>query len=201
MNIFNILTIIISIIVFLGLFVYTFIIYYNNNSTIFPKDMTSCPDFWTVNPNGTCKIPTTIDGEPPVNIGKLANSQKMSYTVYSYPTVSPSDKTGKKLDILLDISNISYFSEYDDPGTVFKSTPSGTNMPVSKIRDGSVKPGRPYATNVYRYKIPYGYNIRNPDTVDFRDKGWASYGDPYCAIKQWSKENESAWDGISSYNC
>ena len=138
MNIFNILTIIISVIVFLGLFIYTFIIYYNNNTTIFPKDMTSCPDFWTVNPNGTCKIPTTIDGEPPVNIGKLANSQKMSYTVYSYPTVSPPDKTGKKLDILLDISNISYFSEYDDPGTVFKYTPRGTNMPVSKIRDGCI---------------------------------------------------------------
>jgi hypothetical protein len=210
MNLFNILTIIIAVIVFLGLFIYTCVIYYNNNPTIFPKDMTSCPDFWTVNPDGTCKIPTPSGlGKPALNIGKLSQSQNSKYTVYTYPTTRPYDPSGKKLDTLLDVSNISYLSAYDDPGTEYKITKVKnkivTNMPKSIIRDYSLQTPNPNTnTKVYRYDvkntIPYGYSIRNPGNIDFNHPGWASYGDPYCAIQAWTKENGIAWDGMLAYN-
>jgi hypothetical protein len=204
MNIFNILTIIISVIVFLGLFIYTFIIYYSNNPTIFPKDMTACPDFWTVNPDGTCQIPTPAPGEPAINIGKLTKSQNIQFPIYTYPIVNYYDVSGARLDTLLDISNISFLAAYDDPGSVYQSTPNGTNMPESRIRNGSLQTGKPSENTVYRYdiknSIPYGYSIRNPGAIDFRDKGWASYGDPYCAIQAWTKQNGIAWDGMLAYN-
>ena len=204
MNIFNILTIIIAMTVFLGLFIYTLVIYYSNNPTIFPKDMTACPDFWTVNPDGTCQIPTPAPGESAINAGKLTNSQKIQFPIYTYPTVNYYDVSGFQLDTVLDISNISYLAEYDDPGTVYQSTPKGTNMPQGYIRYNSLQAGRSSENTVYRYdvsnNIPYGYSIRNPGAIDFHDKGWASYGDPYCAIQKWTKQNEIAWDGILTYN-
>jgi hypothetical protein len=204
MNIFNILTIIIAITVFLGLFIYTLVIYYSNNPTIFPKDMTACPDFWTVNPDGTCQIPTPAPGKTATNAGKLVNSQTIQFPIYTYPTVNKYDESGAQLDSALDISNISFLAAYDDPGSVYQSTPTGTNMPQSRIRNSSLQAGRASENAVYRYdiknSIPYGYSIRNPGAIDFRDKGWASYGDPYCAIQAWTKQNGIAWDGMLAYN-
>jgi len=207
MNLFNILTIIIAVIVFLGLFIYTCFIYYNNNPTIFPKDMTACPDFWTINPNGTCQIPTAAPGKTALNIGKLSKSQVTQYTIYSYPTINGVDPSGIQLDSLLDISNISYLSSYDDPGTSYSLNNTGKgNMPESYIREGGLQKSNdtPVKTQVYRYdiknNIPYGYSIREPDAIDFNDSGWASYGDPYCAIQSWVKQNGIAWDGMLAYN-
>jgi hypothetical protein len=204
MNVFNILTIIVSVTIFLGLFIYTFVIYYNNNPTIFPKDMTACPDFWTVNPDGTCQIPTSAPGDIAVNAGKLTDSQSSKYTIYTYPTVSP-DTTGKLLDRTLDISNISYLEKYDDPGTKQSLTRNKkAYIPERNIRNKSIKNGTTPTKTIYRYdisnNIPYGYSIRNPGSIDFRDKGWATYGDPYCSIKAWTKENGIAWDGMLAYN-
>lgn len=202
MNVFNILTIIVSVTIFLGLFVYTFVIYYNNNPTIFPKDMTACPDFWTVNPDGTCEIPAGVSA---INVGKLIDSQQGSkYTIYTYPTFSP-DKTGKLLDTTLDISNISYLKDYNDPGTKLYTRRNGKyNIPTDYRREGNVKIGTTPTKSVYRYdisnNIPYGYSIRNPGSINFRDKGWATYGDPYCAIQSWTKENNIVWDGMLAYN-
>jgi hypothetical protein len=204
MNVFNILTIIVSVTIFLGLFVYTFVIYYNNNPTMFPKDMTACPDFWTVNPDGTCQIPTSAPGGSAINAGKLTDSQKGIYTIYTYPTSTPDGK-GKSLDITLDVSNISYLKEYNDPGTKVYTRRNGKyNIPRRYRRDPGTKSGGPPKKVVYRYdisnNIPYGYSIRDPGSIDFRDKGWATYGDPYCAIKSWTKENNIVWDGMLAYN-
>jgi len=176
-----------------------------NNPTIFPKDMTACPDFWTVNPNGTCQIPTHAPGEKSaVNSGKLDDSQKTLYTQYTYPTSTP-DRTGKLLDTLLDISNISYLRSYGDPGT--SSILRGKRtipIPTDYHRGNTISYGSISSNKIYRYdicnNIPYGYTIRNPGVIDFKDKGWATYGDPYCAIQSWAKQNNIAWDGMMAYN-
>jgi hypothetical protein len=203
MELFHILTIIIAVVVFLGLFIYTSIIYYNDLSTIYPKDMTACPDFWTVNPDGTCQIPTPAPGESSVNIGKLADSQQTRFPTYTYNTV-PLDPSGIKLDSLLDVSNISFLPSYNDPGNFLRRTKNGTNFPASIIRNPSKQSGKPSEQEVYRYdisnNIPYGYSIQNPGAIDFKDKGWSTYGDPYCAIQSWTKQNDIAWDGMLSYN-
>lgn len=203
MKLFHILTIIISIVVFLGLFIYTCVIYYSDTPTIFPKDMTACPDFWTVNPDGTCQIPLPIDGASSLNIGKLSDSQNTMYPVYTYTRLTI-DPSGIELDALLDVSNVSFLPSYNDPGNFLQRTQDGTNFPVSIIRGNSIISGNASASSVYRYdvsnNIPYGYTMENTGAIDFKDKGWASYGDPYCAIQSWSKQNDIAWDGMMAYN-
>jgi hypothetical protein len=183
------------------------VIYYNDVPKIFPKDMTSCPDFWTVNPNGSCQIPTPgPKNEPAINIGLLTNSQKAEsiYSIYNYEQKNVLDLSGIYLDSTLDISNISYLSAYNDPGNFLQKTKIGTNFPVSIIRNPSLKKGSASEKKVYRYDInnhiPYGYSISNPGEIDFNDHKWGSYGDPYCAIQSWVKQNNIAWDSIMAYN-
>ena len=206
MNLFHILSIIISVVVFLGLFIYTMVIYYNDVPKIFPKDMTSCPDFWTVNPNGTCQIPTPgPNNEPAVNIGLLEKSQTDNkYTIYTYTKISDIDPSGIYLDKTLDVSNISYLSSYNDPGNFLQRTKRGTNFPPSITRNPSTQTGFDSKKTVYRYdvssNIPYGYSIHSPGDIDFNDRNWGSYGDPYCAIQSWVKENNIAWDSMIAYN-
>lgn len=204
MDLFHILTIIISLVVFLGLFIYTCVIYYSGTPTIFPKDMTACPDFWTVNPDGTCQIPLPADGASSLNIGKLTDSQHTQYPVYTYKQQDTIDPSGIKLDILSNVSNISFLSSYNDPGNFLQRTQYGTNFPISIIRGPSLQSGTSSTEQVYRYdvsnNIPYGYSVQNPGAIDFKDKGWASYGDPYCAIQSWAKQNDIAWDGMLAYN-
>jgi len=166
--------------------------------------MTSCPDFWTVNPNGTCEIPTPGIDISAVNIGLLSRSQNTRYALYNYNQLSTPDANGIQLDSLLDISNISYLSSYNDPGNFLQKTKNGTNFPTSIIRNSSLQSGTASNKLVFRYdisnNIPYGYNIRDPGSIDFNDIGWGSYGDPYCAIQSWVKENNIAWDSILAYN-
>ena len=203
MTIFHTLTIIIAAIVFLGLFIYTLIVAYSNKSTTFPKDMTLCPDFWTVNPDGTCQIPTPAPNKTALNVGKLSDSQHTTYPIYTYPTSRP-DATGAKLDTLLRTSNVSFLPAYDDPGTVLRGTPQKPSFPIDRVRNGRLQSGKPSEAKVFRYDIqndiPYGYSIRHPGAIDFRDRGWASHGDPYCAIQSWTKQNGIAWDGMLAYN-
>jgi hypothetical protein len=174
MDAFHILTIIISIVVFLGLFIYTFVIYTSNKDHVYPPDMASCPDFWEVNPDGSCKIPT--DG---VNTGNLKG---VKTTLYTYGNIN-------------DMPNLSYLGSYDDTG----SLPPTTAIPTrasSKINPTS-------NNQVTRYSvadIPYGYDPYNPTVVNFSDMGWSSYGDRYCAIKRWANINGVNWDGLVSYN-
>jgi hypothetical protein len=204
MKLFHILTIIISIVVFLGLFIYTCVIYYSDTPTIFPKDMTACPDFWTVNPDGTCQIPLPIEGVSSLNIGKLSDSQHTQYPMYTYAQQDTIDISGKNLDALLEVSNISFLPSYNDPGNFLQRTRYGTNFPIGNVRGPSVKSGEVSKEMVYRYdvsnNIPYGYTMQNTGAIDFKDKGWSTYGDPYCAIQSWAKQNDIAWDGMMAYN-
>ena len=188
------------------------VIYYNDVPKFFPKDMTSCPDFWTVNPNGTCQIPTPgPNNEPVVNAGSLTRSQTdKKYSIYSYEQIVDAsgnpiyDPSGKQLDQTLDVSNISYLLSYNDPGNFLQKTKNGTNFPPGIIRDRTLKEGTDSGKKVYRYdisnNIPYGYSIHSPGDIDFNDRNWGSYGDPYCAIQSWVKENNIAWDSIIAYN-
>jgi hypothetical protein len=185
------------------------VIYYNDVPKFFPKDMTSCPDFWTVNPNGTCQIPTPgPNNEPVVNAGSLTRSQKTIYPIYTYEQIVDAsgnpikfDPSGKKLDQTLDVLNKSYLASYNDPGTIFKMAVN--RIPKNITRSHSKQNGT-LSENVYRYdisnNIPYGYSIHSPGDIDFNDRNWGSYGDPYCAIQSWVKENNIAWDSIIAYN-
>lgn len=100
------------------------------------------------------------------------------------------EKTGQKIYVyenIEDESNYSYLPEYYDTAsyTTYK---------------GKVDPNLPLG--YYTNDIPAGYDIGNPQkgVVDFHDPGWASHGDPYCAIKKWAQTQNIQWDGMLSYN-
>ena len=78
LDLFRILVLIISVSVFIGLFIFTAMTFYNNNTnTSYPPDLTSCPDYWQLRPDGTCKLPKL--NEP--NLGALKNK---GHPIYEY---------------------------------------------------------------------------------------------------------------------
>jgi len=95
MELFHILTIIIALLVFIGLFIYSAVIYYSGRKHLFPPDMAPCPDNWEMNRDGTCKIPAPGLNS---NLGYLENTGK---PIYIYNNIK-------------DRSNFSYLSDYYD---------------------------------------------------------------------------------------
>ena len=95
MDLFYKLVLIISILVFLGLFTYTAIIFYLTRDTIYPPDIMTCPDYWKVTPEGRCKIPAVNE----LNLGNLAAKGQ---PIYVYDNI-----TG--------VPKYSLLSEYYDP--------------------------------------------------------------------------------------
>ena len=79
MQLFHILTFIISITIFIGLFIYSVSIFYDKK-TYFPPDIPDCPDYWKVNEDGTCQIPKP--GE--LNLGNLAEKGRQIYTYSNF---------------------------------------------------------------------------------------------------------------------
>ena len=77
MELFKIFVLIISISIFIGLFIYTAVTFYNNKPTLFPPDLTACPDYWQLRPDGTCQLPKS--GDP--NLGALQNK---GHIIYEY---------------------------------------------------------------------------------------------------------------------
>ena len=127
MTLFHILTMIISVSVFIGLFIYTYVTF-NNKDKSFPSDITDCPDYWKVNADGTCQIPRP--GE--VNLGNLDSRGKQIYTYkgvekgskkYSYlpsyfDAIYPKLETGKiepRLPLGYYQSDIPYGYDSDHP--------------------------------------------------------------------------------------
>ena len=98
METFQLFTILIATLVFIGLFIYSAIVFYSGKNTLFPPDMAPCPDGWKLNKDGTCKIP--IPGLTS-NLGNLANT---GHQIYIY------DNIKRK-------SNYSYLPEYYDIAT------------------------------------------------------------------------------------
>lgn len=93
MRLFHILTFIISISIFIGLFIYTFI-EFNKKNMLYPPDMANCPDYWKVNPTGSCQIPKK--GE--LNLGNLESKGRQIYTYEN----------------IMNIPNYSYLPSYYD---------------------------------------------------------------------------------------
>jgi len=167
MKLFHILTIIISISVFIGLFIYTLVTFYSKDLS-FPHDITDCPDYWKVNKDGTCQIPKPDE----MNLGNLATKGRQIYTYVSF-------KDGSK--------TYSFLPSYYDPiSSELLFGKKATNLPLG----------------YYKMDIPYGYDSEIPESgvINFNDKGWASFGDPYCELKKWASQHDIQWDGIANYN-
>lgn len=81
MKLFHIFTLIISITVFLGLFVFSAVMFYTSKSKLFPPDMAPCPDNWKMNADGRCKIPAP---GPKSNLGYLS---KVGRPIYVYSNI------------------------------------------------------------------------------------------------------------------
>lgn len=73
MNQFNITVIVVATIIFIITFIY-FMIQYAPLDKTFAPAVTDCPDYWTVNSDGTCNIPT--DGK---NMGSLQGRNIYQY--------------------------------------------------------------------------------------------------------------------------
>jgi hypothetical protein len=168
METFQLFTILIASMVFIGLFIYSAVIFYSGKNKIFPPDMAPCPDGWKLNKDGTCKIPTP---GPTANLGNLENT---GHQIFIY-------------DNIKDQANYSYLPTYYD-------------IITDETYKGRIDPNLPLG--YYTKDIPAGYDVENPQlgVVNFADPGWASYGDPYCAMKKWAKTQNIQWDGILSYN-
>jgi hypothetical protein len=180
MQLFHILTILISLAVFIGLFIYTFIVFYKKKS--FPPDIPNCPDYWKVKPDGTCQIPKP--GE--MNLGNLDEHRDIhgkaipskGRQIYGYK-----NSTNENNEMAY-----SYLPYYYNPvtGAVLHGEKQ-SNLPLG----------------YYQIDIPYGYDSAHPQTgiINFKDERWASFGDPYCEIKRWANKQNIQWDGIANYNC
>lgn len=168
MEIFHLFTISIATLVFIGLFIYSAVVFYSGKRKLFPPDMAPCPDGWELNEDGTCKIPTP---GPKSNLGNLANT---GHPIYVY-------------DNIKNQANYSYLPTYYD-------------IDAGRTYTGRIRPDLPLG--YYTKDIPFGYDNDNPElgSVNFADPGWASYGDPYCAMKKWAKTQNIQWDGLLSYN-
>lgn len=100
------------------------------------------------------------------------------------------EETGVPIYVYQNISdepNYSYLSTYYDP----------TNYMTYKGQKNVHLP-----LGYFSGDIPYGYDTNHPEkgTINFSDPGWSSYGDPYCAIRNWAKTQNIQWDGMISYN-
>lgn len=167
MQFFHKLVISISILVFLGLLLYSGYVFYSNKSTLYPPDIPTCPDYWTVTQDGKCVIPKPHD----INLGNLKNK---GHPIYIYKNIE-------------NIPQYSLLETYYDPNS-------------NDLYEGEL--AEKLGPGYYNADIPYGYDENNPQIsqIDFTDKGWASYGDPYCEIKKWANINNIQWDGMSNYN-
>lgn len=190
MKLFQILLLIVSISIFIGLFIYTAAVFYSGEkSVIYPPDLTSCPDNWKM-------IVRTIDGDkrhvcqiPPPDEMNLGALKDKGIAIYKYPNI---DGSG---------NNLSYLPKYYDFNTV------NINAQADTVVKGDPLPHlRYYSAD----DIPEGYgnaynkfemtNFENNNYIDFQASGWGSQGDPFCRIKNWAKINNIQWDGMSNYN-
>jgi hypothetical protein len=179
MTIFHILTFVISFIILFLLILFVSLYLYTPPNT-YPPDFTDCPDFWKVNPDGTCEIPHPNDE----NMGLLKDNYQEIYR-YDFED-NPTEKT-------------SYLSKYnilpeddDDEDNI---------LPEDGTKEGTqIYQGVKYG--YYKSDIPHGYDPNNPTTnsIDFNDGGWALYGDPYCEMRRWAIRQNIQWDGIINYN-
>lgn len=179
MTIFHLLTFIISFVILIGLILFVSLTLFEEEK-VYPPDFTDCPDYWKVNPDGTCQIPHPNS----INMGTL---KYKSEEIYKYNFDASGNVTESS-----DSQNPSYNSYLSK----YNSNKVGNIKKTGIEQESGVKYG------YYQSDIPHGYDMTNPmnDSIDFRDPGWALYGDPYCEIRRWAIRHNIQWDGILNYN-
>jgi hypothetical protein len=190
MNTFHILTVIVAVVFFIILFAYTIIIHYFYTRPMdFPMDMTSCPDYWNIDPSGNCIIPDFSSK----NIGGLAKSKEYKLYEYKYEHTKNSNEKSETTVVGTTLG-VNFLKDYND------YTP-GTNNKLHK------KTSNPLSRFEYRYdisnNIPAGYDVSG-NVINFKDPQWSLYslkqiGDPYCGIGTWCQQNNIQWDSINAY--
>ena len=142
MKLFHILTIVVSISVFLALFIYIAVIFYTNEK-VFPTDVTNCPDYWKIDPSGNCIIPKKNE----LNLGNLKDK---GMPIYSYKRY---DSAG---NVMIE-KDYSYLTSY-------------YNLVHSKVVVGTQESNLPLG--YYQMDIPYGYDSDKPQygIINFNDR-------------------------------
>ena len=171
MKLFHILTLFISISVFLGLFIYIAVIFYTKEK-VFPPDMTDCPDYWKIDNSGNCIIPKKDE----LNLGNLKDKGMQIYTYKHYTSENDYHNT------------YSYLASYYNPvhAQVLNGKPA-LNLPL-----GYYQMDIPYG---------YDSQNPQHGVINFNDGSWASFGNPYCEIQKWASQHNIQWDGIANYKC
>jgi len=189
MQLFQIFVILISISIFIGLFIYTATIYYRGSkSKQYPPDLSSCPDYWKI-------MKREIDGDvrhvcqiPSINELNLGGLKEKGLPLYKYSNID-----GNIHNNISFLPSYYDFNDFDDIDSQIQKGYSFPNLRYYSIDD--IPNGYGNAYNNYNLK-----NFEQNNYIDFQDSGWASQGDPYCQIKNWVKINNIQWDGISNYN-
>jgi len=187
MQLFQILVLIVSISVFIGLFIYTAVVFYSGDkSIIYPPDITSCPDYWKlmkIDAEGderiVCKIPLPHE----LNLGHL---KEKGDNIYKYSKIDENDNN----------NYMSYLPGYSEETNTIKTGELENALKYYSIDDIPEGYGNAYNRN-FGTKFE---EFEKKNYIDFQHAGWASQGDPFCRINNWAKINNIQWDGMSNYN-
>ena len=179
---------------------YLFIYSGHQTNHLNPPHMSSCPDFWNLQSDGTCQIP----GSTGQNMGDIKQINVNVFTRVSDPTSYVDSDSS--LPSLGDLSvkghkNGTTFS----PVNVFAPGTSINNIDMNDISNASI-----IVKNTYLSKdFPFGFDLINASNsnkynVDFTDMGWSTYGSGgssrVCALKTWANQHGIIWDGVTNYN-
>jgi hypothetical protein len=182
-----------------------FYIYSGQKKNLNPPYMNSCPDFWEIQKDGTCKIPGSI------NMGDIAKSTKISIMKYKS---DPSQYAVTTADSASNIVTQRGVKTNNNPNkgskiNTFSPGSSKNNVNMSDIDTSSLSNlrGGAYLSSDF----PFGYDVVQASSsqifnVNFQDPGWATYGSSnggssrVCSLRTWANQHSITWDGVTNYN-
>jgi hypothetical protein len=181
-----------------------FYIYSGQKKNLNPPYMNSCPDFWELQKDGTCKIPDSVNKgdieKKEISIMKYKSSPNQyvvtTATENSDIVTQRGVKTGSHPNKGLKINTFS-------PG----SSKNNVNMSDIDISSRTKLQGGAYLSSDF----PFGYDVVQASSsqifnVNFQDPGWATYGSSnggssrVCSLRTWANQHNITWDGVSNYN-
>jgi len=172
-------------------------IYSGQTKHLNPPHMSSCPDFWKLQSDGTCEIPGS-DGQ---NMGDIKQKSVNVFTRVSDPN-SYVDSIANRADLSVKgHKNDSGFS----PVNVFAPGTSINNIDMNDISNNQMTFAHTYLSKDF----PFGFDLINASksnkyNVDFTDMGWSTYGSGgssrVCALRTWANQHGIIWDGVTNYN-
>ena len=198
--------------IYVGLSVY----FTRNYTDKEPPTMNACPDYWEIDANGSCIIPT--DGK---NLGSIdiELTPNMSYVKPNgYTEVNLNVPTLLKTSTIYNCTGVPILDNSNNKNIINSSslltyTGIAANGAYTKNdMNQCYYTGNPltYDKNMMickytmKYNIPdnvnSNYSLNIQQTMNPNDRIWSRLGSPICTQHTWARSNNIEWEGISNYN-